>query len=93
MAKKSPAVVGVVQPGGDSKPSAALRRPSSLVDIDSFEAVMMREDCDTGFFVSFDFTEDAFAEIGAFFKRTGKIIKAFTVRDILDEAKLGMKLA
>ena len=62
-------------------------------DIDSFEAVMMREDCDTGFFVSFDFTEDAFTEIGAFFKRTGKIIKAFAVRDILDEAKLGMKLA
>ena len=41
----------------------------------------------------FDFTEDAYTEIGAFFKRTGKMIKAFTVRDILDEAKLGMKLA
>ncbi len=62
-------------------------------DIDSFEAVMMREGCDIGFFVSFDFTEDAYAEIGAFFKRTGKTIRALTVRDILDEAKLGMKLA
>jgi len=62
-------------------------------DIDSYEAVMMREECDTGFFVSFDFTEDAYAEIGAFFKRTGKTIRALTVRDILDETKLGMKLA
>jgi DNA modification methylase len=62
-------------------------------DIDSFEAVMMREQCDIGFFVSFDFTEDAYAEIGAFFKRTGKTIRALTVRDILDEVKLGMKLA
>jgi site-specific DNA-methyltransferase (adenine-specific) len=62
-------------------------------DIDSFEAVMMREQCDIGFFVSFDFTEDAYAEIGAFFKRSGKTIRALTVRDILDEAKLGMKLS
>ncbi len=62
-------------------------------DIDSFESVMMREQCDIGFFVSFDFTEDAYTEIAAFFKRSGKIIKAFTVRDILDEAKLGMQLA
>jgi adenine-specific DNA-methyltransferase len=62
-------------------------------DIDSFEAVLMREGCDIGFFVSFDFTEDAYAEIGAFFKRTGKTIRALTVRDILDEAKLRMKLA
>jgi hypothetical protein len=62
-------------------------------DIDSFEAMMMREECDIGFFVSFDFTADAYTEIGAFFKRTGKTIRALTVKDILDEAKLGMKLA
>jgi hypothetical protein len=31
-------------------------------------------------------------EIGQFFKRTGKIIRAFTVRDILDE-EIGRKLA
>jgi hypothetical protein len=62
-------------------------------DIDSFEAMMMREDCDIGFVVSFDFTSDAYTEIGAFFKRTGKTIRALTVKDILDEAKLGMKLA
>ncbi len=61
-------------------------------DIDSFEAMMMREDCDIGFIVSFDYTSDAMTEIGAFFKRTGKIIRAFTVRDILDE-EIGRKLA
>lgn len=54
-------------------------------DIDSFEAMMMREDCDIGFIVSFDYSSDAMTEIGQFFKRTGKIIRAFTVRDILDE--------
>ena len=55
--------------------------------------MMMREECDIGIFVSFDFTADAYAEIGAFFKRTGKTIRALTMKDILDEAKLGMKLA
>lgn len=65
----------------------------SRPDIDSFEAMMMREECDIGIFVSFDFTADAYAEIGAFFKRTGKTIRALTMKDILDEAKLGMKLA
>jgi DNA modification methylase len=61
-------------------------------DIDSFEAMMMREDCDIGFIVSFDYSSDAMTEIGNFFKRTGKIIRAFTVRDILDE-EIGRKLA
>lgn len=28
-------------------------------DIDSFQAVMMRENCEKGFFVSFDYTSDA----------------------------------
>ena len=61
-------------------------------DIDAFEAMMMREDCDTGFFVSFAYSSDAMTEIGQFFKRTGKMIRAFTVRDILDE-ELGRRLA
>ena len=61
-------------------------------DIDSFEAMMMREDCDIGFIVSFDYSSDAMTEIGNFFKRSGKIIRAFTVRDILDE-EIGRKLA
>jgi len=62
-------------------------------DIDQFEAVLMREAADTGFFVAFDYTADALAEIGRFFKRTGKTIRALTVADILDEAKLGARLA
>ena len=59
---------------------------------DAFEAMMMREDCDTGFFVSFAYRSDAMTEIGQFFKRTGKMIRAFTVRDILDE-EIAKKLA
>ena len=54
--------------------------------------MMRRENCDTGFFVSFAYSSDAMTEIRAFFKRSGKMIRAFTVRDILDE-ELGRKLA
>lgn len=61
-------------------------------DIDSFEAVMMRNDRMKGFFVSFDFTNDATREIGAFFKKTGKVIIPLTVREILDE-EIARKLA
>ena len=45
-----------------------------------------------GFFVSFDFSSDATREIGAFFKRSGKVIVPFTVREILDD-RIAMKLA
>src|ERR1039458_2092841 len=31
-------------------------------DIDAFEAMMMREDCEKGFFVSFDYSSDALQE-------------------------------
>ena len=61
-------------------------------DVDSFGATMMREQCGQGFFVSFDYSSDALSECQSFFKRTGKMIRAFTVRDILDE-ELGRKLA
>jgi hypothetical protein len=54
-------------------------------DVDGFQAVMMREDCDKGFFVSFDYTQDALREIDAFFKRTNKLIVPLTVKEILDE--------
>jgi DNA modification methylase len=54
-------------------------------DVDAFEAVLMREKRTTGFFVSFDYTEDALEEISAFFKRSGIQIKALTVNDILEE--------
>ncbi len=61
-------------------------------DIDSFEAVMIREDRQKGFFVSFDYSGDAMSEIQSFFKKTGKTIIALTVKDILDE-QIAYKLA
>lgn len=61
-------------------------------DIDAFETVLMREDRPKGFFVAFDYTSDAKAEIGVFFKRSGKVIIPLTVREILDE-EIAMKLA
>ncbi len=54
-------------------------------DIDAFEAMMTREERTKGFFVSFDYTSDALAEIGRFFKSSGKVIVPFTVKEILDE--------
>ena len=61
-------------------------------DIDAFEAMMMREDRVKGFYVSFAYTSDALSEIGAFFRRTGKVIVPFTVREILDD-QIAQKLA
>ncbi len=61
-------------------------------DIDAFEAAMMRSDRAKGFFVSFDFSSDALREIQAFFKKTGKVIVALTVQEILEE-QIAMKLA
>lgn len=61
-------------------------------DIDSFEAVMHRNDRTKGFFVSFDYTSDAKREVDAFFRKSGKVIIPFTVRDILEE-ELSAKLA
>lgn len=69
------------------KQSEKVGRP----DIDAFEAVMMREDCEKGFFVGFDFSSDALSEINAFFKRTQRVIVALTVREILDE-EIAMKM-
>ncbi|MBM4034041.1 MAG: hypothetical protein FJ291_19995 [Planctomycetes bacterium] len=60
-------------------------------DIDSFEAVMVREERTKGFFVAFDYSRDALAEIDAFFRRSGKAIVALTVTEILDE-QIAMKL-
>jgi len=57
-------------------------------DIDAFEAVMEREGeggRQRGFFVSFGYSRDAEQECAAFHKRTGRIIKLLTVKEILDE--------
>jgi ribosomal protein S6 len=53
---------------------------------------MTRSDRQKGFFVSFDFSSDAIAEIQAFFKKSGRIIIALTVKDILEE-QIAVKLA
>jgi hypothetical protein len=61
-------------------------------DIDSFEAVMTRENRQKGFFVSFAFSSDALTEISRFFKSSGKVIVPLTVKEILDE-EIAQKLA
>jgi hypothetical protein len=61
-------------------------------DIDSFEAVMTREERTKGFFVAFDFSNDALTEIDRFFRKSHKAIVALTVREILDE-QIAKKLA
>ncbi len=61
-------------------------------DIDSFEAMMTRENRSKGFFVSFDYSRDALTEVDRFFKSSGKIIVPLTVQEILDE-EIARKLA
>jgi len=61
-------------------------------DIDAFEAMMTRAERDKGFFVAFDYSQDATREIDRFFRQTGKVIVALTVREILDE-EIAKKLA
>jgi len=46
---------------------------------------LTRADRTKGFFVAFDYTEDALREIDAFFRKSGKVIVALTVREILEE--------
>jgi len=51
-------------------------------DIDSFEAVMMREDRKLGYFVGFDFSGDALFEIDRFFtERSSRDQAAHGARD------------
>jgi hypothetical protein len=79
--------------GKYAQPEAAVpHEPKGRTEIDSFEAALQREKRTTGFFVAFDYSSDALAEIGAFFKRTGIMIRALTVKDILDE-QIARKLA
>lgn len=61
-------------------------------DIDSFEAVMAREERTKGFFVAFDYSSDARREVDSFFRKSGKVIVPLTVKEILDE-ELAQKLA
>jgi len=52
-------------------------------DIDAFEAAMIRSERPKGFFVSFDYTGDALAEITRFFKQMKRVIVPLTVDEIL----------
>ena len=61
-------------------------------DIDGFEAAMMRTDRKKGYFISFDYSSDALEEISHFFKRSGRVIVALTVKEILED-DIAMKLA
>jgi len=54
-------------------------------DIDNFEASMIRANRKKGFFVGFDYSQDALSEIDGFFRRQHIAIVPLTVRDILDE--------
>lgn len=54
--------------------------------------MMTREDRQKGFFVAFGYSNDALREIDAFLRKSGKVIVAPTVREILDE-EITTKLA
>jgi len=71
---------------GDSFPVQVKQKDKvGRPDVDQFEAVMEREDRQRGFFVAFGCSSDAAQEAADFFKRTGRVIKLITVREILDE--------
>ncbi|MBU4460035.1 MAG: site-specific DNA-methyltransferase [Verrucomicrobia bacterium] len=61
-------------------------------DIRDFAGVLARDKRPKGFFVSFDYSEDALREADAQFRATGRIIIPLTVKDILEE-HLARKLA
>jgi hypothetical protein len=61
-------------------------------DIDAFETTMSRSKREKGFFVSFDYSEDALQEIDRFLKSDHAIIIPLTVQEILDE-HIARKLA
>jgi hypothetical protein len=61
-------------------------------DIDSFETAMRRSKRKKGFFVAFDYTEDALREIDRFYKDGHAVIVALTVPEILDK-QIARKLA
>jgi DNA modification methylase len=54
-------------------------------DIDAFQTAMRRSKRDKGFFVAFDYTDDALREIDRFFKADHAVIVPLTVKEILDE--------
>ncbi len=61
-------------------------------DIDQFEAAMMRANRKKGFFVSFDYSNDALTECDRFFRQSGRVIIPLTVKEILEQ-RISHKLA
>ena len=61
-------------------------------DIDMFEAAMSHANRKKGFFVAFDYSQDALTGIDRFFRQTGNVIIPLTVQEILDE-QIARKLA
>ena len=53
---------------------------------------MTRHNRTKGFVVSFDYSSDALAKIGDFFRKNDKVIVARAVREVLDE-EISRKLA
>jgi hypothetical protein len=53
-------------------------------DIDSFEAVMVREERQLGFFVGFDYTLDAEREVRRFRASTGREIRLLRVGELIE---------
>jgi site-specific DNA-methyltransferase (adenine-specific) len=61
-------------------------------DIRDFAGVLARDKRPKGFFISFDYSDDALKEVDAQFRSTGRVIIPLTVKDILEE-QLARKLA
>lgn len=61
-------------------------------DIDSFEAVLMRENRDTGYMVGFAYTIDAEREIRRFHSKSGKEIIPLTVAELLADEAVAKKI-
>ena len=61
-------------------------------DIDEFEAAMTRAGRQKGFFVAFDYTEDALEEVGRWFRSDHRVIVCLTVKEILEE-RIAQELA
>ena len=61
-------------------------------DVDQFETAMRRVGREKGFFVSFDYSEEALREIDRFFREEHRVIVPLTVAEILHE-HLARKLA
>jgi hypothetical protein len=70
------------------KQSEKVGRP----DVDSFEAVMMRENRNRGFMLGFDFTLDAENEISRFNARTGRQIIARRVKELLEDEEVARRI-